>query len=381
MSEEPTERKQVFAGTIRKCPNCGAQITTDTAKCPACGFIIEKEKVSSSMEEFAKKFVSFQNDSKKKDFVESYPVPNNKEDIRGFLNYAANQRDKDYATLKDKAFWTTVWNNKCRLIVNQAVDVFGSDAEFMQYLRTYKAEVEKSSSENKKLKGRLRFAKIAKISAVAAVVIALAGVIGGSLYMKQKKRAELIAGCVVPKEKVVIHSEKYIEVLSDAKIVTTNISQRNETDVSTYNEGASKNFPWCLDTTVTVEVKISKAFWEKSLEKYRAGLEDFYSSPDFNGTTWFRTIGDETSIDCAYQSKSATKHGFDNVHEISETIFQTSMEDETKTLTIRLTQIAGSRKECEDLAIKLHESGEFSFFIRSIFDQYYADWAVKQKKQ
>ena len=43
MSEEPTERKQVFAGTIRKCPNCGAQITTDTAKCPACGFIIEKE--------------------------------------------------------------------------------------------------------------------------------------------------------------------------------------------------------------------------------------------------------------------------------------------------------------------------------------------------
>ena len=71
MSEEPTERKQVFAGTIRKCPNCGAQITTDTAKCPACGFIIEKEKVSSSMEEFAKKFVSFQDESKKKDFVES----------------------------------------------------------------------------------------------------------------------------------------------------------------------------------------------------------------------------------------------------------------------------------------------------------------------
>ena len=378
---ESTERRQVFVGSIRKCPSCGAQITTDTAKCPSCGFVIEKEKVSSAMDVFAKKFVAFQTDAEKREFVESYPIPNNKEDLRGFLSYAANQRDKDYPTPADKVFWVDAWNNKCRLIVNQAVDVFGSDAEFMQYLRTYKAEVEKSSSENKKLKGRLRFAKIAKISAVAAVVIALAGVIGGSLYMKQKKRAELIAGCVVPKEKVVIQSEKYIEVLSDAKIVTTNISQRNETGVSTYNEGASKNFPWCLDTTVTVEVKISKDFWEKSLENFRKGFEDFYSSPDFNGTTWFRTIGDETSIDCAYQSKSATKHGFDNVHEISETIFKTSMEDETKTLTIRLTQIAGSRKECEDLAIKLHESGEFSFFIRSIFDQYHADWAVKQKKQ
>lgn len=379
MSEEPTERKQVFAGTIRKCPNCGAQITTDTAKCPACGFIIEKEKVSSSMEEFAKKFVSFQDESKKKDFVESYPVPNNKEDIRGFLNYAANQRDKDYATLKDKAFWITVWNNKCRLIVNQAFDVFGTDSDFMQYLRDYKSGVEKSSGEVKKIRNRLLLGKIAKISVVAVLVLAIVGLFG----IKSKKRADLIAGCTVPKEKVVIHSEKYIEVLSDAKIVTTNISQRNETGVSTYNEGASKNFPWCLDTTVTVEVKISKAFWEKSLENYRKGFEDFYSSPDFNGTTWFRTIGDETSIDCAYQSKSATKHGFDNVHEISEDLFKSNVEKEDKTekLTIRLTQIAGSRKECEDLAIKLHESGEFSFVIRSIFDQYRNDWAVKQTKQ
>lgn len=383
MSEEPTERKQVFAGTIRKCPNCGAQITTDTAKCPACGFIIEKEKVSSSMEEFAKKFVSFQDESKKKDFVESYPVPNNKEDIRGFLNYAANQRDKDYATLKDKAFWTTVWNNKCRLIVNQAVDVFGSDAEFMQYLRTYKAEVEKSSSENKKLKGRLRFAKIAKIFAVAAVVIALAGVIGGSLYMKQKKRAELIAGCVVPKENVEIpikDIEDGIEIISDAKIVTTNISQRNETGVSTYNDGASKNFPWCLDTTVTVEVKFLKNIWEKHLEIFRKHFSDYYSSTDFKGEAWFRTIyGGGDVIDCPYQSKSAVMHSFDNVHQISETLMNWKNENEATTLTIRLTQIAGSRKECEDLAIKLHESGKFSFTINYRYDEFYSRWEAAKK--
>lgn len=376
---ESTERRQVFVGSIRKCPSCGAQITTDTAKCPSCGFVIEKEKVSSAMDVFAKKFVAFQTDAEKREFVESYPIPNNKEDMRGFLNYAANQRDKDYATLKDKAFWTTVWNNKCRLIVNQAVDVFGSDAEFMQYLRTYKAEVEKSSSENKKLKGRLRFAKIAKISAVAAVVIALAGVIGGSLYIKQKKRAELIAGCVVPKEKVVIVSEKCIEVLSDAKIVTTNISQRNETDVSTYNEGASKNFPWCLDTTVTVEVKFLKNIWEERLERSRKTWPDYYSSPDFKGEAWFRTVGGEDSIDCAYQSKNATKHGFDNVHQISETIMNWKKENETATLTIRLTQVAGSRKECEDLAINLHESGEFSFALKSFSDEFHDRWLYENQ--
>lgn len=160
---ESTERKQVFVGNIRKCPNCGAQITTDTAKCPSCGFVIEKEKVSSAMDEFAKKFVSLQTEDEKRELVESYPVPNNKEDLRGFLNYAANQRDKDYPTPANKVFWVDAWNNKCRLIVNQAVDVFGSDAEFMQYLRTYKAEVEKSSSENKKTQRPTSFCKDSKI--------------------------------------------------------------------------------------------------------------------------------------------------------------------------------------------------------------------------
>ncbi len=379
---ESTERRQVFVGNIRKCPSCGAQIATDTAKCPSCGFVIEKEKISSAMDEFAKKFVALQSDAEKREFVESYPIPNNKEDLRGFLNYAANQRDKDYPTPANKAFWVDAWNNKCRLIVNQVVDIFGSDAEFMQYIRTYKAEVEKSSSENKKLKGRLCFAKIAKISAVAAVVLALVCVIG----WKQKKRAELIAGCVVPKENVSFGNmtDKYneIEVLSDAKIVTTNISQRNETGVSTYNEGASKNFPWCLDTTVTVEVKFLSNIKESFLERRKKLYPEYYSSPDFNGEVWLRTGGfgefSENSINCSYQSRSATQHGFDNVHQISETMMNWEEENMTKTLTFRLTQIAGSKQECENLAIKLHKSGEFSFEIKSCYDQKHYNWTNKQ---
>ena len=372
---ESTERKQVFVGNIRKCPNCGAQITTDTAKCPSCGFVIEKEKVSSAMDEFAKKFVSLLTEPEKREFVESYPVPNNKEDLRGFLNYAANQRDKDYPTPANKVFWVDAWNNKCRLIVNQAVDVFGSDAEFMQYLRTYKAEVEKSSSENKKLKGRLRFAKIAKFSAIAAVALALVGLIGTISYTKQKKRAELIAGCVVPKENVII-SDKSIEVLSDAKIVTTNISQRNES--------SNRKTDWCLDTTVTVGVKFLANIQERELEGSKKNWPEYYSSPDFKGEVWFRTGGygenSENCIECSYQSKSARLHSFDNVHQISETILNWTEEGGTGTLTIRLTQIAGSRKECEDLAIKLHESGEFSFVITANYDQYRAAWLKEQGK-
>lgn len=376
MSEEPTERKQVFAGTIRKCPNCGAQITTDTAKCPTCGFIIEKEKVSSSMEEFAKKFVSFQDESQKKDFVESYPVPNNKEDIRGFLNYAANQRDKDYTTLKDKAFWTTVWNNKCRLIVNQAFDVFGTDSDFMQYLRDYKSGVEKSSGEVKKIRNRLLLGKIAKISVVAVLVLAIVGLLG----MKSKKRADLIAGCTVPKENVEIVSE-YFEAISDAEIETTNISRRV---VSSSHEAEPV---WCLDTTVTVELK--PLVDNKGLTLYGTLLKyvksmnpDYYSSSAFKGEAWFRTNGSETRIDCSYQSKSVTEHSFDNVHSVAETLMNagtdTQYEKDKFKFTIRLTQIAGSRRECEDLAIELHQRGKFSFSINACFDEYHLQWLTRK---
>ena len=378
MSEEPTERKQVFAGTIRKCPNCGAQITTDTAKCPACGFIIEKEKVSSSMEEFAKKFVSFQDESKKKDFVESYPVPNNKEDIRGFLNYAANQRDKDYATLKDKAFWTTVWNNKCRLIVNQAVDVFGTDSDFMQYLRDYKSGVEKSSGEVKKIRNRLLLGKIAKISVVAVLVLAIVGLFG----MKSKKRADLIAGCTVPKENVKIESI-YFEAISDAKIETTNISRR------VVSSSYKAEPVWCLDTTVTVELKPlvddeGLTIYEWHLKQCKSRYPEYYSSSAFNGKAWFRSIAYETSIECPYQSKSVTEHSFDNVHSVAETLLNAGKDNQYEKdkgkFTIRLTQIAGSRRECEDLAIKLHQSGEFSFTVTFFYEEYYWQWLKSKRK-
>lgn len=369
MSEESTERMQVFAGKIRKCPNCGAQITTDTAKCPSCGFIIEKETVSSAMDDFAKKFVSFNTEVEKKDFIETYPIPNNKEDIRGFLNYAASQRDKDYATSKDKVFWVTVWNNKCRLIINQAFDVFGSDAEFMQYLRGYKKDIEDSVQAVNKIKTKLLLGKIAKISAVAVLVLAVAGVFG----IKEKKRSELIAGCVVPKENVIVVGTKSFEVLSDAKIETTNISKRIET--------TSKEPVWCLDTMVTVDVKLNADLIGLQLERLKETKPDYYNSPDFTGKVYFRTLGAEEHIDCAYQSQSVKVHGFDNVHIISENLMNRDYkegEEKPFKLEIRLTQIAGSKKECENLAIKLHESNAFSFYIQAFYDQYYDNWLIKQ---
>ena len=182
------ERKQVFAGSITKCPNCGEQITTDTTKCPACGFVIEKRSVATSLDAFIKKFTSFTEDKAKREFIESYAVPNNKEDIRDLLNYAANQRDKDYADDASRAYWVDAWNNKCRHIVNQAFDTFGMDEGFSAWLKNYKAGVETSSAENEKLKKKLRAIETGKKRTAAAkkflkgfgIAVAILAVLGGA---------------------------------------------------------------------------------------------------------------------------------------------------------------------------------------------------------
>lgn len=365
MIEESTERKQVFVGTIRKCPNCGTQITTDTVKCPACGFIIEKENVSVAMEEFTKKFVSFNSDTEKKDFVETYPIPNNKNDIRGFLSFASSQRDKDYANSKIKVFWVTVWNNKCRSIINQAYDVFGTDTDFMQYLRNYKSDIEKSSKEIKKINNKLILGMIGKILAVVVLVLAVLGF----LAIQSKKRSELISGCVVPKENVKIYSNDSYSILDDAKIETVNISKRDAT-----NSGEPV---WCLDTVVTVKVKVKKDIYsnlKNGLDSIPGYLE-YSKSPDYI-EPFFVTFISEQSIECTYQSKTVTKHSFDNVHGISQSILNMTENniDDVYNCEFKLTQIAGSKKECEDLAIELHKLNKFYFEIARVYDRNFDEW-------
>ena len=186
--DETKERTQVFVGTIRKCPNCGEQIGTNATKCPACGFVIEKRNVSASLDDFVKKLASFDHYAKKREYIENYPVPNNKEDIRDLLTYAASQRDKDYDDNVAKAYWVDAWNNKCRQIVNQAFDTFGMDEDFASWLRNYKAGVEKSSAENEKLKKKLRSIEKGKKRAAGAkkffkafgIIVVILAVLGGA---------------------------------------------------------------------------------------------------------------------------------------------------------------------------------------------------------
>lgn len=150
-------RKQVFVNSVvRKCPHCGAEVASDAIKCPECGFLLEREDVNSILAEFVKKFTSIYDNEQKRVFVESYVVPNNKEAIRDFLNYAKAQRDKDYIDDATKVFWVDAWNNKCRQLVTQASNTFGDDNDFILYLKRFNDEIKTTSETNALLKEQVQ---------------------------------------------------------------------------------------------------------------------------------------------------------------------------------------------------------------------------------
>ena len=313
--DETKERTQVFVGTIRKCPNCGEQIGTNTTKCPACGFVIEKRNVSASLDDFVKKLASFDHYAKKREYIENYPVPNNKEDIRDLLTYAASQRDKDYDDNVAKAYWVDAWNNKCRQIVNQAFDTFGMDEDFASWLRNYKAGVEKSSTENEKLKKKLRSIEKGKKRAAGAkkffkgfgIIVVILALLGGAGYgirsyavkraaEKQKlvekaelekaeleklktETAELVSkGFVIPKENVSLGGllSTYCEVTGDAK-VSYKFRENNYEDL----KGKSL-IRFFLDASISVPVRLKKDFFSSHKKQYDNFIKETFTSTDRN---------------------------------------------------------------------------------------------------
>ncbi|MEE3411261.1 MAG: zinc ribbon domain-containing protein [Treponema sp.] len=299
--DEAKERTQVFVGAVRKCPNCGEPIGTNTTKCPVCGFIIEKRNISAFLDAFVKKITSFTDDRAKRDYIENYPVPNNKEDIRDLLTYAASQRDKDYDDNAAKVYWLLAWNNKCRQIVNQAFDTFGMDEDFASWLRTYKAGVEQSSNEIEKLKKKLRSIEMGKKRAAGAkkffkgfgIVVAILAVLVGagfgirSCSEKQREfQKRIFEGYAIPKENVSLGGilGTYCEVIDDAKIAFTGFYEDEHYVESIFESlfGKEKYIPyWQVLRTVSVQVRfkedLAKSYNEQCKELFNGKDKDVYN--------------------------------------------------------------------------------------------------------
>lgn len=89
------ERKVEFAGngTIKKCPNCGAQLDVFQARCPACGFAIggAERGGSDALKKFLDAYTNEKDNARKLEMIDTFPIPNTIEDTIEFALLAAQQ--------------------------------------------------------------------------------------------------------------------------------------------------------------------------------------------------------------------------------------------------------------------------------------------------
>ncbi len=93
-SNDSNIRKQEYAGTIKKCPNCGAEVPAFTLTCPTCGHELKNVKVNDSLKDFQEGLIKYEG-KQERDFVASFPIPNTREDLGNFMLMLASILNSD----------------------------------------------------------------------------------------------------------------------------------------------------------------------------------------------------------------------------------------------------------------------------------------------
>ena len=198
-------RKQEYVGSVKKCPNCGAVVTSLTAVCTSCGHEFVNTKVDKSIKEFfdkisdlsdgyetkqdeEKKFwfnwvramcilgaimcfmgvfmegwdegnipgillISIavllrppltQQEKKKRNLIETYVVPNNKESIIEFLMLSCSQIQPGANPItkegKNISLWNKVWKTKIRQTITKTKVVLVGDKDAQEKIKLIKKQ-------------------------------------------------------------------------------------------------------------------------------------------------------------------------------------------------------------------------------------------------
>ena len=302
------KRIQTFVGEIRKCVHCGCVLDGFTAICPSCGFEVTSKHVSKAIIDFTNRLHaigeaiaeeesntkafwtswgigkkigyvilnintlciplllhivfdflrSFRtknltvNEKIKKDLIENFVVPNNKEDIMEFLLFAKAQRDKEHSLFDMKAhFWIGVWNNKCEQIIEKASALFASDISFISFL-----------NEQKLLAQTIKKKRAKNALGMAAIVIV--GIVGLPSFFVIRDKISLNR---IPQEKILSPSSisitgdlaDYYRTTGDSKLL---FDKKKFTVTMVTEVEAIKDIQPEIDTQIDAFLKIKK--WKRS---------------------------------------------------------------------------------------------------------------------
>lgn len=174
-----SERQQEFVGKVYKCPNCGEILRSFLRNCPSCGLELRGTKATSSVREFALKLEVIESrrepvkhvllssllsqqhisktDEQKINLIQSFSVPNTKEDMLEFMilatsNVNESKLDKFSGKIsKGESALNDAWISKINQVYDKAKMSCGKDADFREIQELY----DKSNTRINKTKKKI----------------------------------------------------------------------------------------------------------------------------------------------------------------------------------------------------------------------------------
>ena len=175
------ERKIVYGGEVRKCPNCGEILKSFSAYCPACGCELRGSTTISPISELVNKLENTDSLDERIELITNFYVPNTKEDIIDFFILAISNLENSKHDTDD------AWKSKLDQTYHKAKLSFGGTPEF-EYLESLYYKAEKTVSK-RAVFSIIRNNKSTSLT-VLLVVVGILSIITGIVLLSINKSGE-----------------------------------------------------------------------------------------------------------------------------------------------------------------------------------------------
>lgn len=126
-------------GDVRKCPACGAIVSSYQVKCPECGYEFSEVAANSSTQLLADKLVAaVGNHEKQVQIIETFPIPSTKADL---LEFVTSLKPRAFINKKnDREGLSSAYRKKYYECIEKIKVNFSSDSAFVWVLKESEKE-------------------------------------------------------------------------------------------------------------------------------------------------------------------------------------------------------------------------------------------------
>lgn len=145
---DDTKRKEVFVGVKRKCPVCGAEVSAFALTCSK-GHKLSGVKVSNIAKEFHDGLVKYEG-KEERDFVASFPIPNETEELGNFMLMVASILKQDMQNGADQ-MRVSSFSSKFDEIKSKVYMMFKKDDPIFEETKKWEASINEMYDNYKKI--------------------------------------------------------------------------------------------------------------------------------------------------------------------------------------------------------------------------------------